>query len=68
MVRGPVWTGMENLTLAEVRTPDRPGRSESLYRLAIPACLDSITQNQDADVIQVKRASFVAIFSYLGQL
>jgi len=29
----PVWTGTENLASTEIRSPDRPDRSESLYRL-----------------------------------
>jgi hypothetical protein len=29
----PVWTGEENLPLTGVRSPDRPARSKSLYRL-----------------------------------
>jgi hypothetical protein len=30
---GPVWTGAENLAPTEIRSPDRPARSQSLYRL-----------------------------------
>ena len=30
---GPVWTGAENLARTGIRFPDRPFRSESLYRL-----------------------------------
>ena len=30
---GPVWTGGENLAPTGIRSPDRPARSESLYRL-----------------------------------
>ena len=30
---GPVWTGTENLHPSGIRSPDRPFRSESLYRL-----------------------------------
>jgi len=33
---GPVWTGVENLTPTGIRSPDRPARSESLYRLSYP--------------------------------
>ena len=33
---GPVWMGMENLAATGVRTPDRPARNESLYRLRYP--------------------------------
>ena len=30
----PVWTGAENLAPTGIRSPDRPARSESLYRLS----------------------------------
>ena len=33
---GPVWTGAENLTPTGNRFPDRPARSQSLYRLSYP--------------------------------
>ena len=33
--QGPVWTGAENLALPiGIRSPDRPTRGESLYRLS----------------------------------
>ena len=31
---GPVWTGAENLASTGIRSPARPARSESLYRLS----------------------------------
>ena len=31
---GSVWTGAENLATTGIRSPDRPARSESLYRLS----------------------------------
>jgi len=34
---GPVWTGTENLAPTGIRSPDRPARSQSLYRLSYPA-------------------------------
>ena len=34
---GPVWTGVENLGPTGIRSPDRPARSQSLYRLSYPA-------------------------------
>ena len=34
--QGPVWTGAENLAQTGIRSPDRPARSESLYRLSYP--------------------------------
>ena len=33
----PVWTAVENLTPTGIRSPDRPARSQSLYRLRYPA-------------------------------
>ena len=33
---GPVWTGAENTAQTGIRSPDRPARSESLYRLRYP--------------------------------
>jgi hypothetical protein len=34
---GPVWTGTENFAHTGTRSPDRPARSQSLYRLSHPA-------------------------------
>jgi hypothetical protein len=34
---GPVWTDEENLASTGIRSPDRPARSQSLYRLSYPA-------------------------------
>jgi len=36
-VPGSVWTGAENLAPTGIRSPDRPARSQSLYRLSYPA-------------------------------
>jgi hypothetical protein len=33
---GPVWTEAENLASTWVRSPDRPARSQALYRLRYP--------------------------------
>ena len=38
----PVWTGAENLVPTGIRTPDRPARSQWLYRLRYPAYLFTI--------------------------
>jgi hypothetical protein len=37
----PVWTGAENLAPTGIRSPDRPARSQSLYRLSYrgPLCI-----------------------------
>jgi len=34
---GAVWTGAENLAPTGIRSPYRPARSQSLYRLSYPA-------------------------------
>ena len=34
---GPVWAGAENLAPTSIRTPDRPARNQSLYRLLYTA-------------------------------
>ena len=34
---GSVWTGAENLASTGIRSPDRPARGQSLYRLSNPA-------------------------------
>jgi hypothetical protein len=36
---GEVWTGAENFVSTGIRSPDRPARSESLYRLSYPGPL-----------------------------
>jgi hypothetical protein len=36
-VPGPVWTGAKNLAPTGIRSPDRPARSQSLYRLRYQA-------------------------------
>jgi len=33
---GQIWTSAENLAINGIRYPDRPARSESLYRLSYP--------------------------------
>ena len=40
---GPVWTGAENLDPTRIRLPDRPARSQSLYRLSYPAHCKQLT-------------------------
>ena len=49
---GPVWKDAENLAPTGIRSPDRPARSQSLYRLRYPVYTGgcSITDN-DEDAI-----------------
>jgi hypothetical protein len=42
---GPVWTNEENLALIEIRSPDRPTRSQSLYRLSYPTHVPAHANN-----------------------
>jgi len=35
-IEGWVWAGVENLAPTGIRSPDRPARSESLFRLSFP--------------------------------
>ena len=41
---GPIWTGAENLDPTGIRSPDRPSRSESLYRLSYRGPLASVNK------------------------
>jgi len=41
---GPFWTGAENLATTGIRSPDRPARSQSLYRLSYPAACTQANQ------------------------
>jgi hypothetical protein len=40
----PVWIGAENLALTGIRSPGRPARSQSLYRLSYPAHTDKTSK------------------------
>ena len=42
---GPVWTGAENLAPTGIRSPDRPARRQSLYRLHYPAHIYYLIRN-----------------------
>jgi hypothetical protein len=46
LAAGPVWTGFENLATTGIRSPDRPARSESLYRLCYHGPQRNLTQRQ----------------------
>jgi len=52
---GPVWTGAENLDPTGIRSPDRPARSQSLYRLSYPAhALNVIIFKIVASIVDMK--------------
>ena len=46
---GPVWTGAENLAPTGIWSPDRPSRSESLYRLSHPGPIQICTENKSLE-------------------
>jgi len=56
---GPVWTGAENLNPPGIRSPDRPARSESLYRLSYPGSVQGTVH-----VVQQVR---VCVLDFLAQ-
>ena len=41
-----VWTGAEKLAFTGIRSPDRPARSDSLYRLSYPVPRRSRIRNE----------------------
>jgi hypothetical protein len=57
---GPVWTAAENLAPTGIRSPDRPARSESLYRLRYPGppnkmvCYEKCGAAQLRGALQIK--------------
>jgi hypothetical protein len=42
---GPIWKCSKNLAPTEIRSPDRPARSQSLYRLSYPGPTEMSTRN-----------------------
>ena len=42
---GPVWTGAENLAPTGIRSPERPARRQSLYRLRYPDHYENVCMN-----------------------
>ena len=56
----PVWTGAENLGPTGIRSPNRPARSQSLYRLRYPVLKVSLgfSQIHLYRMIQVERSVF----------
>ena len=44
---GPVWTGAENLAPTGIGSPDRPSRSQWLYRLRYPAYRVPLLQGEN---------------------
>jgi hypothetical protein len=44
---GPVRTGAENLAPTEIRSPGRPARSESLFRLRYPFHISNYCQDDE---------------------
>ena len=48
---GPVWTGAENLAPTGIRSPDRPARSQSLYRLRYPVHRIKISKDKISGVL-----------------
>ena len=52
---GPIWTGAEILVPTGIRFPDRPARSESLYRLSYPRPVSKLTVRNAIPIARVHR-------------
>jgi len=52
---GPVWTGAEISPPTGIRSPDRPARSQSLYRLSYPAhvCWNPKAKNTRSECVML---------------
>jgi hypothetical protein len=59
----PVWTGVENLAPTGIQSPDRPARSELLYRLSNPGSLYIHTHTQS--VVNVYQTCIVLLQWYI---
>jgi hypothetical protein len=55
---GPFWTGAENLAPTGIRSPDRPARSQSLYRLRYPAHNISPRLVQNLNMWSMKKSKY----------
>jgi hypothetical protein len=55
---GPVWTGAGNLAPTGIRSPDRPARSHSLYRLSYPA--------HSVNVLRLHKVIFTFLYRDFG--
>jgi len=51
---GPEWTGAENLASIGIRSPHRPARSQSLYRLRYPTHAVCLVCTSICGVVVVK--------------
>ena len=52
---GTVWTGAKNLAFTEIRSPDRPARSEALSR---PSCLCSEVHTKHRKALYEQKVEF----------
>ena len=61
-IPGPVWTGAHNLAPTGIRAPDRPARSQLLYRLSYPGprTLEGLTKICQAVEEILQKCLFIA--------
>jgi hypothetical protein len=66
---GPVWTGAENMFFTGILSPDRPARSQSLYRLRYPPINRNVLAHyaRRADGTPIKNMATVQIFDVILQ-
>ena len=58
MGRPQVWADTENLAPTRIRSPDRPARSDSLYRLSYPGHTTTKTTTANENVNMITHNSF----------
>ena len=58
---GPVWTGAENLAPTGIRSPDRPARGQSLYRLSYLAHIRSASSPYFSSITTVLFANILVL-------
>ena len=61
---GPVWTGAENLASTGIRSPDRPARSQSLYRLRYPAHTNNVRLQYEVYIYIYIYIQYIYIYTH----
>ena len=60
---GSVWKGAENLAPTGIRSPDRPVRSESLYRLSYPGPFEQNKGEKNVKLTDLRDNSIIYLRS-----
>jgi hypothetical protein len=63
---GPFWTCAKNLSPTGIRSPERPARSQSLYRLNYPALVHTMFRGQNWLLSAIKYI-YIYIYIYIDE-